>query len=286
MESLGHAFFVFVNAESERVNVLYRRNDGDFGPDRTGRRRRVHLEPSTPLALKTERRPAEPAGDCSPGAARGHCLPPTGAPRSMGSCTIGPMPTRRLARAVDASAPHAMSRLPDGRRLGAHLAMGAGHGPGSRARPEIGADSLQLFADNPTAWRRRAELPRRASGIPGEGRGAGPRAARRPRGVPRFNLAGPDDDLFERSLGRAHARAGRGARLWRPGSSTSMSARTGARASRRESPGSRTAWRACSRGRPRARTRRRWSWKLGGRGRRPGHLRRRAGANPRRDRRT
>jgi putative sigma-54 modulation protein len=31
MESLGHAFFVFVNAESERVNVLYRRGDGDFG---------------------------------------------------------------------------------------------------------------------------------------------------------------------------------------------------------------------------------------------------------------
>lgn len=31
MESLGHSFFVFVNAESERVNVLYRRRDGDFG---------------------------------------------------------------------------------------------------------------------------------------------------------------------------------------------------------------------------------------------------------------
>jgi putative sigma-54 modulation protein len=31
METLGHAFFVFVNAENERVNVLYRRRDGDFG---------------------------------------------------------------------------------------------------------------------------------------------------------------------------------------------------------------------------------------------------------------
>ena len=31
MEALGHAFFVFVNAENERVNVLYRRRDGDFG---------------------------------------------------------------------------------------------------------------------------------------------------------------------------------------------------------------------------------------------------------------
>jgi ribosome hibernation promoting factor len=31
MEELGHQFFVFVNAESERVNILYRRNDGDLG---------------------------------------------------------------------------------------------------------------------------------------------------------------------------------------------------------------------------------------------------------------
>ena len=31
MEELGHEFFVFVNAETERVDVLYRRQDGDFG---------------------------------------------------------------------------------------------------------------------------------------------------------------------------------------------------------------------------------------------------------------
>jgi putative sigma-54 modulation protein len=31
MESLGHAFFIFVNAENERLNLLYRRNDGDYG---------------------------------------------------------------------------------------------------------------------------------------------------------------------------------------------------------------------------------------------------------------
>ena len=31
MEELGHAFFVFVNAENERVAVLYRRRDGDYG---------------------------------------------------------------------------------------------------------------------------------------------------------------------------------------------------------------------------------------------------------------
>jgi putative sigma-54 modulation protein len=31
MEELGHLFFVFVSAESERVAVLYRRHDGDYG---------------------------------------------------------------------------------------------------------------------------------------------------------------------------------------------------------------------------------------------------------------
>jgi putative sigma-54 modulation protein len=31
MEDLGHAFFVFVNAENERLAVLYRRHDGNYG---------------------------------------------------------------------------------------------------------------------------------------------------------------------------------------------------------------------------------------------------------------
>ena len=31
MEELGHSFFVFVNAENERVAILYRRSEGDYG---------------------------------------------------------------------------------------------------------------------------------------------------------------------------------------------------------------------------------------------------------------
>jgi putative sigma-54 modulation protein len=31
MDELGHAFFVFVNAENERVAILYRRREGDYG---------------------------------------------------------------------------------------------------------------------------------------------------------------------------------------------------------------------------------------------------------------
>jgi ribosome hibernation promoting factor len=31
MDELGHQFFVFVNAENERINILYRRRDGNLG---------------------------------------------------------------------------------------------------------------------------------------------------------------------------------------------------------------------------------------------------------------
>lgn len=39
MNLLGHDFFVFANAETEKMNVLYRRKDGDYGliePDNFG----------------------------------------------------------------------------------------------------------------------------------------------------------------------------------------------------------------------------------------------------------
>ena len=42
MEELGHTFFVFVNAENERVAVLYARDDGELRPHRADRRRRLH----------------------------------------------------------------------------------------------------------------------------------------------------------------------------------------------------------------------------------------------------
>lgn len=52
MEELGHSFFVFVDAETERLAVLYRRRDGDYGliepilagaytPDRNGNGKRA-----------------------------------------------------------------------------------------------------------------------------------------------------------------------------------------------------------------------------------------------------
>jgi len=45
MEELGHAFFVFVNAENERLGILYRRRDGRYGL----------IEPSIPGQYTTAR---------------------------------------------------------------------------------------------------------------------------------------------------------------------------------------------------------------------------------------
>lgn len=50
--------------------------------------------------------------------------------------------------------------LPDGRRLGAHMPLGSGMVRAVDRAREIGASAMQIFGDNPTAWRRRAEPPR------------------------------------------------------------------------------------------------------------------------------
>ena len=49
--------------------------------------------------------------------------------------------------------------LPDGRRLGVHLPLATGMVRAVERAHEIGADAIQIFTDNPTAWRRRAEPP-------------------------------------------------------------------------------------------------------------------------------
>jgi deoxyribonuclease IV len=47
--------------------------------------------------------------------------------------------------------------LPDGRRLGAHLPLAPGMLKALDRAEVIGASAIQIFADNPTAWRRRSE---------------------------------------------------------------------------------------------------------------------------------
>ena len=61
MEELGHTFFIFVNAENERVAVLYRRRDGRLGL----------IEPVIAGSLppvRMTRAPVGAAGSAGPGA--------------------------------------------------------------------------------------------------------------------------------------------------------------------------------------------------------------------------
>ena len=90
--------------------------------------------------------------------------------------------------------------LPDGRRLGAHLPIGDRMVRTADRAAEIGATALQIFGDNPTAWKRRAApAPDQAAFV----------ARIRELGIDPIvihasyliNLAGPDADFFERSIG-------------------------------------------------------------------------------------
>lgn len=90
--------------------------------------------------------------------------------------------------------------LPDGRVIGAHLPLGGGMVKAAERAREIGAATIQVFADNPTAWRRRPappkELPafrRRVDEL-----GLGPIAIHAAYLV---NLAGPDEGFYESSIG-------------------------------------------------------------------------------------
>jgi deoxyribonuclease-4 len=105
--------------------------------------------------------------------------------------------------------------LPDGRRLGAHLPLAPGMVKAIDRARTIGASAIQIFSDNPTAWRRRTE--------------PSPQLARFRERAAEFdirpvaihasylvNLPGPDTTTFERSVtmlaGELAGAAGFGAR--------------------------------------------------------------------------
>jgi deoxyribonuclease-4 len=89
--------------------------------------------------------------------------------------------------------------LRSGRRIGAHLPVLKGMVKAAERAREIGADALQVFGDNPTAWKRRQAPPAdleqfRARLVECD---ISPLAIH---GAYLINLAGPDDDFYERSL--------------------------------------------------------------------------------------
>ncbi len=95
--------------------------------------------------------------------------------------------------------PAARPALPDGRPLGAHLPLAEGMVRAVDRAYAIGADALQVFADNPTAWKRRAEPPAELPAFRAriEALGIAPIAVHASYLV---NLASPDHDFHERSV--------------------------------------------------------------------------------------
>jgi deoxyribonuclease-4 len=89
--------------------------------------------------------------------------------------------------------------LPNGRPLGAHLPLAAGMVRAADRATAIGASAMQVFVDNPTSWRRRATLPPELPAFRERiaAHGIAPLSVHAPYLV---NLAGPDDDTWERSI--------------------------------------------------------------------------------------
>jgi deoxyribonuclease-4 len=90
--------------------------------------------------------------------------------------------------------------LPDGRRLGAHLPLATGMVRAVERARKIRARAMQIWTDNPTAWRRRALPPAEAPAYRARlhALDIGPVAVHASYLI---NLAGPEPDFFERSIG-------------------------------------------------------------------------------------
>jgi deoxyribonuclease-4 len=86
-----------------------------------------------------------------------------------------------------------------GRTLGPHLPLGAGLLKAAARADEIGATAVQLFTDNPTAWRRRDEQPKALDEFRGRLRASGVRsiAVHAPYLV---NLCGANEDFWHKSI--------------------------------------------------------------------------------------
>ena len=93
---------------------------------------------------------------------------------------------------------------PDGRQetrrlIGPHLPLGTGLLKAAERASQIGATAIQVFTDNPTAWRRREALPRELARFRERlaRAGIGPVAVHAPYLV---NLCGANEDFWQRSV--------------------------------------------------------------------------------------
>jgi deoxyribonuclease IV len=87
----------------------------------------------------------------------------------------------------------------DGRRIGPHVALGKGMVRAADRAAEIGAATVQVFADSPTAWHRRAAPPDELPAFR-ERLGQHDIAPTAIHAAYLINLAGPEPDLWQRSI--------------------------------------------------------------------------------------
>ena len=92
-----------------------------------------------------------------------------------------------------------MTMPPPTRRVGPHLALGGGLLKAADRAKEIGATAVQVFTDNPTAWKRRHEPPRALADFRARlaEAGIGPIAVHAPYLI---NLCGANEDFWEKSI--------------------------------------------------------------------------------------
>jgi deoxyribonuclease-4 len=85
------------------------------------------------------------------------------------------------------------------RPIGPHLPLGGGLLKAADRAREIGATAVQVFTDNPTAWRRRQEPPRALAEFRERlaAAGIGPIAVHAPYLI---NLCGPSEDFWQKSV--------------------------------------------------------------------------------------
>jgi deoxyribonuclease IV len=85
------------------------------------------------------------------------------------------------------------------RLIGPHLPLGGGLLKAADRAREIGATAVQVFTDNPTAWRRRHEPPKKLAEFRERlaAAGIGPIAVHAPYLI---NLCGPDEDFWHKSV--------------------------------------------------------------------------------------
>jgi deoxyribonuclease-4 len=92
-----------------------------------------------------------------------------------------------------------MPSAPERRLIGPHLPLGAGLLKAADRAREIGATAVQVFTDNPTAWRRRREPPKTLAAFRAKlaQAGIGPIAVHAPYLI---NLCGGNEDFWHKSI--------------------------------------------------------------------------------------